>query len=715
MATFTSFSVDLNTGIITLNFDSVINSIDTSQLIACSDNTGANAVSLFGSTVVNGIGTSSLTIQLSNSSFNKIKSNSVLWTSTTYAWLAISSTSTSPVTAATTLQAYIVIADTTSPQLTYWDYQGGANAPWNLSLTFSEPVNTSTISLPAITLQSGAAAPTTESLTLSAGGTVIPSTGLVTTVLIKLTAGNISILNGFLQLGQLANKTYLSCTTSLIQDRANNSVVAIPTSNALQVRNLTLNGVAVGYNLANTSDLRIAGGTSGYALSTDGNANLIWANIGGGGGSIISNGTSNVSIATSGGNITAAVGGASVMRLASDKYAFGAFAGTGTQGVGAISLGYQAGYSVQGTGAIAIGYLSAAYGTQGANAVAIGPYAGSNGQGAGSISIGSNAGAANASANSIYIGANAGINGGSLANVIVLNSTGANLNPAAANGLYISTVRNDTGNVTNALYFNTTTKELTYGAAGGGGGSSISNGNSNVTVSANSNVTFGITGTANILVVNANGISVANVTSNLLPNANVTYNLGSSTQRWNDLWLSNSTIHIGNGTITADDANSKVIISNAVTTQAITLTGNGTTISGNVNFATAATVIANAFTSNNYILGNGNTTVSTTRWLTAATLDGSANQVIYQAVNTSSSIDIKVIVTDSGDGNNRQSSMITTVTNGANTSYSEYATTSLNSKIANFAVDQSGGNVRLLASPSTANTVNYQMVITTFN
>jgi hypothetical protein len=42
------------------------------------------------------------------------------------------------------------------------------------------------------------------------------------------------------------------------------------------------------------------------------------------------------------------------------------------------------------------------------------------------------------------------------------------------------------------------------------------------------------------------------VGSNLIPTANVTFNLGADTARWNDLWLANSTIHIGNGTISAN-------------------------------------------------------------------------------------------------------------------------------------------------------------------
>jgi hypothetical protein len=45
--------------------------------------------------------------------------------------------------------------------------------------------------------------------------------------------------------------------------------------------------------------------------------------------------------------------------------------------------------------------------------------------------------------------------------------------------------------------------------------------------------------------------NIANIGGNLIPNANVTYDLGSSSMRWKDLWLSNSTIHLGDTTISA--------------------------------------------------------------------------------------------------------------------------------------------------------------------
>lgn len=125
-------------------------------------------------------------------------------------------------------------------------------------------------------------------------------------------------------------------------------------------------------------------------------------------------------------------------------------------------------------------------------------------------------------------------------------------------------------------------------------GTSISNGTSNVSIpAAGGNILFARGGTSNVVVITGTGANIAgtlnatgnantgnigatngvfttvsgnisatnlnvsgNVTSNLLPNANVTYNLGSSTQRWNDIWLSNSTIYIGDSSISAGSGNS---------------------------------------------------------------------------------------------------------------------------------------------------------------
>jgi hypothetical protein len=76
----------------------------------------------------------------------------------------------------------------------------------------------------------------------------------------------------------------------------------------------------------------------------------------------------------------------------------------------------------------------------------------------------------------------------------------------------------------------------------------INNGTSNVTIaSANANVTVNVNGTPNIAVFSSTGVDI---TGNLLPTANITYDLGSSTNRWRDLWVANSTIYLGETPLT---------------------------------------------------------------------------------------------------------------------------------------------------------------------
>jgi hypothetical protein len=88
------------------------------------------------------------------------------------------------------------------------------------------------------------------------------------------------------------------------------------------------------------------------------------------------------------------------------------------------------------------------------------------------------------------------------------------------------------------------------GNGGGGSGASIANGTSNVSIPAFSgNVTISVNDYDNVAVFTANS-GVFN--GNLLPAANVTFNLGSNSQAWNDLYLSGNTIYLGNATVTSN-------------------------------------------------------------------------------------------------------------------------------------------------------------------
>ncbi len=101
-------------------------------------------------------------------------------------------------------------------------------------------------------------------------------------------------------------------------------------------------------------------------------------------------------------------------------------------------------------------------------------------------------------------------------------------------------------------------------------------------------------------------------TGNLLPSANITYDLGSPTQRWKDLYLANNTIYIGNSTISGAGGN-----------LALTNAGGGEfVVAGNSTVST----LENG-NSNISINANANITVS---------INGTSNIVVF----TSDSLDV---------------------------------------------------------------------------
>jgi len=75
--------------------------------------------------------------------------------------------------------------------------------------------------------------------------------------------------------------------------------------------NLTIAGVT---NMGAVANIRIANGTNGQYLQTDGNGNVLWASISGSG---ISNGASDVSIPVANGNVTSTVNGNAILTVAS--------------------------------------------------------------------------------------------------------------------------------------------------------------------------------------------------------------------------------------------------------------------------------------------------------------------------------------------------------------------------------------------------------------
>jgi hypothetical protein len=106
-------------------------------------------------------------------------------------------------------------------------------------------------------------------------------------------------------------------------------------SNVSITANLSVTGVS---NLGAPGNVKISGGTNGYVLSTDGSSNLSWVAQSAGGGSSISNGNSNVNIATANGNITfSAVGNANIMTVTgTGANVLGTLSVSGTTNLGAV-------------------------------------------------------------------------------------------------------------------------------------------------------------------------------------------------------------------------------------------------------------------------------------------------------------------------------------------------------------------------------------------
>ena len=155
-------------------------------------------------------------------------------------------------------------------------------------------------------------------------------------------------------------------------------------------------------------------------------------------------------------------------------------------------------------------------------------------------------------------------NGQALTGIAGANVTGQVSNSAVAGTVYTNAQPNITS-------VGTLTSVIVSGNINGG---NIATGG---LITATGNITGGnllTAGTANVGNLKVTG----NVTSALLPDANVTYDLGSTTQRWKDLYLSNSTIYLGNATLTGNGnavtTSGNLVGSNLVTSGVLSVTGN---------------------------------------------------------------------------------------------------------------------------------------------
>jgi hypothetical protein len=146
---------------------------------------------------------------------------------------------------------------------------------------------------------------------------------------------------------------------------------------------------------------------------------------------------------------------------------------------------------------------------------------------------------------------------------------------------------------------------------GGGGGTP---GGSDSAIQFNSLGTFA--GTAN-LAWTGTELSIA---GNIIPQANIVYDLGNSTNRWNDIWLANSSIYLGNAVISANATSlvftnpegAQVALSGSVSD----ISANTVTVTGNVTGGNLVSMDTVSATGN---IDCGNLTAAGT--VTAANID----------------------------------------------------------------------------------------------
>jgi hypothetical protein len=184
---------------------------------------------------------------------------------------------------------------------------------------------------------------------------------------------------------------------------------------------------------------------------------------------------------------------------------------------------------------------------------------------------------------------------------------------------------------------------------------------------------FATAGTANVAVLNVTG----NVTSDLLPNANLTHDLGNATLRWDNVYAGNL------------DASGNL------------------TIAGNI---AANNFTANVLTANTTV-NVGNTSIE---WGTVTTTSITANQAIAQAPYSGVTGVEFLIKGEDSSGAKYSVAHVTAVTDGGNVDYSTYGTVFLGGTTGTLSVAISGSNIVLQVTPSSSNstvwTTQYRLV-----
>ena len=238
-----SFDLDMDSGLMTVSFSEVISfSSLNAALGEILTQDGSQVESLSGNSATAGSTNDvTLSLTLSTTTLNNLKLNTLLAVSKETTYLNLTAgfiqdtlNNLSP-GSASVQNVRTFTPDTTDVSLQSFSMVGGSS---ELSLTFSEPVDVSTLDVTKIVLQNSQTSQspggffrlTSSSRTSSADGTI---------VLIEVSTSDANSIRDLANLGTNTSNTFISATADTIKDMAGNGFVQIVSTNATQARAFT--------------------------------------------------------------------------------------------------------------------------------------------------------------------------------------------------------------------------------------------------------------------------------------------------------------------------------------------------------------------------------------------------------------------------------------------------------------------------------------------
>ena len=235
------YSLDMDTGILVLNFSETINAttLNLAEFVIQNDPDVLVATGSVALATTRASGNSaSYAITLSRKDINNLKLNPLVATSASDTFLVFSNGSVldmlgNPIIGISMGIAPVTfIPDTTGPFLESYDLDFGLGT---LNMNFSEPIDNSTVIVTAFTLQNQSSGITPDSFQLTTDSQVVgPSDDMI---IIRIGIQDLNAIKSISDLATSILTTYLSFTSATAQDMVGNHVQEIRPTTALQVRN----------------------------------------------------------------------------------------------------------------------------------------------------------------------------------------------------------------------------------------------------------------------------------------------------------------------------------------------------------------------------------------------------------------------------------------------------------------------------------------------